>query len=325
MKNLQNEKNEFVRLANSFQTWLDVLGYSESTVVQLPMYIREFVQFLKINKITDVQLLKKNHFYEHYQCLKKRPNSRTGEILSNAYLNKHIQALHKFQEFLKHTGNACIAELNMEREPNVTEEVQVLTQEEVKLLYHATYLPHKDNTPELCDRDRAILTIFYGCGLRRHEGFSLDISDIYFEKRMIHVRNGKGCKERFVPFSAASAVFLKDYLLKSRAKMCKSINTNAFFVSKRGKRMDHQSISIRLKLLQQRATERNLMKKRISLHVLRHSIATHLLQNGMPLESISRFLGHSSLESTQIYTHIFDQPIVSLHSGAIRNKYILVA
>jgi integrase/recombinase XerD len=140
--------------------------------------------------------------------------------------------------------------------------VQILTQQEVKILYNATYLQHPDNTPELSDRDRAILTVFYGCGLRRNEGYHLDVADICLERRIIHVKNGKGCKERFVPFSATSAVFLKEYLLKSRYKICKNINTNAFFVSQRGRRLDHQSITVRLKLLQQKANCNNLMKKK---------------------------------------------------------------
>ena len=71
--------------------------------------------------------------------------------------------------------------------------------------------------------------------------------------------------------------------------------------------MNAQSIAVRLKLLQYRSNDIELQQKNIRLHILRHSIATHLLQNGMPLEKISRFLGHSSLESTQVYTHLLEQ------------------
>jgi len=71
--------------------------------------------------------------------------------------------------------------------------------------------------------------------------------------------------------------------------------------------MDSQSMALRLKILQQRSENKELHNKTLSLHVLRHSIATHLLENGMTLEQISRFLGHSSLESTQIYTHLLEK------------------
>ena len=81
---------------------------------------------------------------------------------------------------------------------------------------------------------------------------------------------------------------------------------NAFFISQKGNRMNAQSMAIRLKLLQQRTNDYGLQEKNVRLHVLRHSIATHLLQNGMSLEKISKFLGHNSLESTQVYTHLVE-------------------
>jgi integrase/recombinase XerD len=108
MEKLQNEKNQFVQLSTNFQTWLDVLGYSQSTVIQLPMYIREFVQFLSSNGICEPEMLRKEHFVNHYAKLKIRANFRTGSLLSNAYLNKHIQALYKFREFLLHTTNIIL-------------------------------------------------------------------------------------------------------------------------------------------------------------------------------------------------------------------------
>ncbi len=321
MQKFQTKNNNLVQLAENFQTWLSVLGYSHSTVTQLPMHIRDFVKFLYKHQINDVSMLNKNYFVDFYENLKQRANLRTGKPLSNAYLNKHIQALKKFNEFLKQTQTANIGQINIDREPNNTEEVQVLNQDEVKLLYQTTYNENPE-FPELDVRDRAILTIFYGCGLRRSEGYLLNVADINIERRLILVKNGKGCKERFVPFSAASAVFLKEYLTKYRYKICKNINTNAFFVSQRGRRMDHQSITVRVKLLQQNANCNNLRQKKISLHVLRHSIATHLLENGMSLENISRFMGHSSLESTQIYTHIVENKMGMSVSNSFHNQNI---
>jgi len=279
MEKFQMKNNNLVQLAENFKTWLSILGYSDSTVSQLPMHIREFVHFLNEGHITDVSFLEKKHFVWFYENLKQRANVRTGLSLSNAYLNKHIQALKKFNQFLLQTQIADIGQITIEREPNNTREVKVLDQSEIKMLYQETYKYNKHD--ELSVRDRAILTVYYGCGLRRNEGFLLNVGDVNIERRLLIVKNGKGCKERFVPFSAASAVFLKEYLTNARNIICKNINTNSFFVSQRGKRMDHQSISVRLKLLQQRANCNNLMKKNISLHVLRHSIATHLLENGM--------------------------------------------
>lgn len=158
----------------------------------------------------------------------------------------------------------------------------------------------------IASRDKAILTVFYGCGLRRNEGYHLNIGDIYWERSILHIRKGKGYKERFVPLNKTNLNYLQDYVFDYRPILNKDKREEAFFISSRSKRMDAQSIALRLKLLQHRSNNIELQQKNIRLHVLRHSIATHLLQNEMSLEKISRFLGHNSLESTQIYTHLVE-------------------
>jgi len=153
-------------------------------------------------------------------------------------------------------------------------------------------------------RDRAMLAVFYGCGLRRNEGYHLDISDINFDRQMLHVRKGKGYKERYVPFNKANQKYLQEYIYDHRSNLTLDKREEAFFISYKYKRMKGQSLLLRLKVLQSQTNNPELIDKEITLHTLRHSIATHLLQAGMKLENISRFLGHSSLESTQIYTHL---------------------
>jgi len=140
--------------------------------------------------------------------------------------------------------------------------------------------------------------------LRRNEGYHLNLSDINFDRRILRVRKGKNYKERLVPFNKTNSNYLQEYVYDWRPIIVKDKKDDAFFISQRGVRMDTQSMALRLKLLQQRTDDITLQQKNVRLHVLRHSIATHLLQNGMELEMIARFLGHSSLESTQIYTHL---------------------
>ena len=189
-----------------------------------------------------------------------------------------------------------------------------MTITEIKELYKLTESYHHNISrynpkylfEAIASRDKAILTVFYGCGLRRNEGYHLNIGDIYWERSILHVRKGKGYKERFVPLNKTNLNYLQDYVFDYRPMLNKDKREEAFFISSRSKRMDAQSIALRLKLLQHRSNNIELQQKNIRLHVLRHSIATHLLQNGMSLEKISRFLGHSSLESTQIYTHLVE-------------------
>ena len=151
-------------------------------------------------------------------------------------------------------------------------------------------------------RDRAMLAVYYGCGLRRSEGISLDVSDVLIKEKLLYVQKGKGYRERYVPMSEAVKESLENYINVARSSFlsCELMKQQALLLSFRGRRMDGNSLIMRLKALVKGAS----INKAVGLHTLRHSIATHLLQSGMRLESVSRFLGHQSLESTQIYTHL---------------------
>lgn len=307
MKKLSVKSQSFQYIEKSFREWLDVLGYAQSTVYQMPNSLREFFYYLEQNDITQITQLEVKQIREYYAQLKTRSNTRRGGGLSNSYLNKHLQMLYKFSEYLRQSGRMVLPALNIEWEENDTEEIEYLTQDEIKELFTATYGYNEGTQLEpLNSRDRAILCIFYGCGLRRNEGRHLDLSDINFDRQIIHVRKGKAYKERFVPFNKSLAKHLQEYVYDARPQLVKDKREEAFFISQRGTRMDSMSMGLRLKLLQQRTDNIELQNKNVRLHVLRHSIATHFLQNGMSLEKIARFLGHASLESTQVYTHLVE-------------------
>lgn len=310
MKQLPIKSESFQYVEKSFREWLDILGYAPSTVYGLPNHIRELFYWMEQNEKTQISQIDVPLIKEYYEQLKTRTNTRRGGGLSNSYLNKHLQALYKFSEYLRQSGRIILPYLNIEWESNDTEEIEYLTQDEIKELYKATYGFNEGTRLEALNaRDRAILTIYYACGLRRNEGYHLDLSDINFDRQILHVRKGKAYKERFVPFNKTSSQYLQEYIYEARPQLTEDRKDGAFFISQKGRRMQTQSMAIRLKLLQQRTDNIELQQKNVRLHVLRHSIATHLLQNGMSLEKISRFLGHSSLESTQVYTHLVESEL----------------
>ena len=140
--------------------------------------------------------------------------------------------------------------------------------------------------------------------MRRNEAVHLDLSDIYFDKERVFVRKGKNYKERFIPINRKNAEILEDYIYEGRPEFYQSNLSEALFVNKNGTRMQGMSFANRLKVIVEATNNKNIVEKHITLHILRHSIATHLLQKEVPLESIKTFLGHTSLESTQIYTHL---------------------
>lgn len=307
MKQLPIKSEAFQYVERSFREWLDILGYSTQTVYQLPLHIRELFYWLEQQGCTQLNQITTTKIKEHYNNLKHRSNQRRSGALSNNYLNKHLQAFHKFSDYLRQSGKMELPYLNVRFEEPNQKPIQVLSVNEIKALFEATEIhPQNEKWEAIAARDKAMLCVYYSCGLRRNEGYHLDLSDINFDRQVLHVRKGKNYKERFVPFNKASSKYLEHYVFDYRPFFSHAKELNALFISVKGSRMEGQSMAIRLKLLQQKTDEIELQQKDLTLHTLRHSIATHLLQNGMDLQKISRFLGHSSLESTQIYTHLMN-------------------
>jgi len=315
MKGLNLDNASYRYLEQSFKEWLDVQGYAASTVYNLPLHVRELLNYLEKQGINNIKQLDIKHIKAYYHQLQQRGNNRRGGGLSGAHLNKHIQALRKFTQYLRKVGRLEIPEIQLKNEETESR-IVYLTTDEINLLFKATYqLPEKKpNTSQsvfeaIQARDRALLAVFYGCGLRRNEGVSLDVGDINFDRSVLHVRQGKNNKERLVPISKTNLKYLTQYVYDHRGELTRGSKLSALFIAcTTSGRMQGQSLNLRLKLLQYQTGDLDLNEKEIGLHTLRHSIATHLLQAGMKLESISRFLGHSSLDSTQIYTHLAGVP-----------------
>ena len=138
----------------------------------------------------------------------------------------------------------------------------------------------------------------------------LDIPDLNFDTRLVHVQHAKGGQPRFVPFSQTTTATLLDYLYDARPKQAYRNNLNpSFLLNKFGQRMAGATLHRRLKHMQASSDDDTLKAVCVRPHILRHSIATHLLYGGMSLEKVAQFLGHRSLASTQLYTHLLSDSI----------------
>src|SRR6476660_1996106 len=136
-------------------------------------------------------------------------------------------------------------------------------------------------------RNRALVELVYSAGLRSAEAVGLDLGDVDFEQELVHVRRGKGGKERVVPLGEEAALWVARYLREARPSLATGAN-DALFLSARGRRLDTSTL------------------RRVAPHPhrLRHAFATHLLEGGADLRTIQELLGHSSLSTTQIYSHV---------------------
>jgi len=317
MKRLPVTAPAYQYIEKSFKEWLEALGYSWQAVYYMPIQIRGLLNWLERQNKTDLKDITSEAITNYYYNeLKQRKNlMRDAGTLSNKHLNKNLQALRKFVEYLRQTGKLQIPMLTIKQEEIIDNKPTVLTEEEISQLFKATEaIPDKLKHAKprefyemLNHRDRAMLSIFYGCGVRRNEGYHLNITDIHIESSIVHVRKGKGYKERFVPVSKKGMENITAYLYDARPLMIKDNREEAFFLNHNGKRLGGQMLMLCLQNLVKRTSNNELQQKEIGLHTLRHSIATHLLAHGMNLEKIKDFLGHSSLESTQIYTHLINE------------------
>jgi site-specific recombinase XerD len=136
-------------------------------------------------------------------------------------------------------------------------------------------------------RNRALVELVYSAGLRSAEAVGLDLGDVDFEQELVHVREGKGAKDRVVPLGEEAAALLAQYLHSARPQLARGAE-NAFFLSARGRRLDTSTL-------------RRLVPHP---HRLRHAFATHLMEGGADLRTIQELLGHSSLSTTQMYSHV---------------------
>lgn len=312
MKKLSLDTAQYQHLESGFKEWLDILGYAPMTVYNMPHIIREFLHYQERKNITEIRALQHEHIRSYHEHIRKRGHQRQGGALSAKYILMQVQAIEKFMEYLHHRGIPNLPSASLQLDKYQRKEITVLTTGEIKLLFAAT---HKDalhsgsNFYHLYNevmqaRDRAMLVVYYSCGLRRNEGVHLHTDDIDFDKGLLHVRKGKNYKERFVPFNKTNAACLQQYIYDYRPQLVKTKKENRLFVSVNGHVTAGGTLLKRLQRLQYVTGDYRLQEKTIGLHTLRHSIATHLLSAGMSLEKIAQFLGHSSLESTQIYTHL---------------------
>jgi site-specific recombinase XerD len=154
------------------------------------------------------------------------------------------------------------------------------------------------DTP-LALRNRALVELVYSAGLRSAEAVGLDLGDVDFEQELVHVRSGKGAKDRVVPLGEEAAHWVARYLRDARPSLARGAN-DALFLSARGKRLDTSTL-------------RRLVPHP---HRLRHAFATHLLEGGADLRTIQELLGHSSLSTTQMYAHVDAKRLRKVYDAA---------
>ncbi|RZI51522.1 site-specific tyrosine recombinase XerD [Aeribacillus pallidus] len=265
-------------------------GLANNTIVSYERDLKSYKQFLneKLN-IQEVQNIQRYHILQYLHFLKDQGKS-------SKTIARHIASIRAFHQFL-------LREKAADEDPSVHIETpqierklpKVLSLEEVERLLE---------TPELTSpigyRDKAMLELLYATGIRVSEMVYLNLSDVHLIMGFIRCY-GKGKKERLVPIGEKATKALEEYLEKGRPKLVRQKHkTDALFLNHHGKRISRQGFWKNLKSIAVKAG----IQKELTPHTLRHSFATHLLENGADLRAVQEMLGHADISTTQIYTHV---------------------
>lgn len=293
MPNIENHVDEFLTHLRVNQ------NYSEHTLESYGLDLRQFIEFLTAKNYSDMEALNYLVFRSYLADLKANNLARTT-------IARKLSCLRSFFKFLCRQGylaqNPLLSVATPKRERKLPE---FLYLEELNQLLS---LPD-GNTP-LGIRDRAILELFYSSGLRLQEVVNLQVADLDLSRSYVKVF-GKGSKERIVPLGGAARRSIERYLTEVRPQLIakNGKETKALFLNYQGTRLSGRSIQrLFSKYIKQLALDR-----KISPHTLRHTFATHLLENGADLRVVQELLGHVDLSSTQIYTHLTKERIRAVY------------
>jgi integrase/recombinase XerD len=274
----------------NYQSYLRIeRGLSKNTIDNYSFDLERLCLFLSQNEIVVSPLkITEETIQQFVYSISKQVNARSqARILSG---------LKSFFNYLIFEDYRPDNPLELIESPKTGRKLpDTLTVIEIDLLLSAIDLSTNEG-----ERNRAILETLYGCGLRVSELVSLKISDLFFEEGFIKI-TGKGNKQRFVPIGTLTQKFIKIYKesIRTQLKIKKGFE-DTLFLNRRGSQLTRAMIFTIIKNLAVKIE----LNKNISPHTLRHSFATHLLENGADLRSIQLMLGHESITTTEIYVHL---------------------
>ena len=263
---------------------------SANTLASYRRDLESYAQQLQdVQQLKDYNEVHREHILLHLENL--RAEGKTARTVA-----RHISSIRSFHQFLlreKVTTTDPTVHLEM---PQVEQKLpKLLSIEEIDALIAAP-----DRSKPQGVRDVAMLELLYASGMRISELTELNIEDIHLTMGFVRVF-GKGRKERIVPLGRGALNALSKYLERARYELQgKYPKTDALFISHRGKRLTRQGC---WKIIKTHA-EKARINKELTPHVLRHSFATHLIENGADLRAVQEMLGHADIATTQIYTHV---------------------
>ena len=271
---------------------------SKNTLESYQRDILQYQEYLEEKKIDYKEVNNENvlGYLDYLKGLDKKAST----------ISRHLASIRLFYQYL--LKNKIVKEDPTKgiQSPKIEKKApSILSSQEVSLLLEQ---PSGEGLKSI--RDKAMLEVAYATGMRVTEIISLNVSDIDIESSLVTCKNEN--KQRIIPLGKLSLSALKEYMTIARPNMIKDDNETALFVNVNGKRLTRQGFWKIIKFYKEQAH----ITKDITPHVLRHSFATHLLQNGADLKSIQTMLGHSDISSTQVYMQFQDDSLKNIYNKA---------
>lgn len=267
-------------------------NYSDYTINNYLIDLNQFIQFCDENNV-------KKYNEIDYQFIRKYLNFLYEKKYSSKTMCRHISSLRKLFKFLEKNGIITDNPMILVSNPKIPKKLpKYLNYTDIELLLNT---PNKEEVLGL--RNAFVLELLYSTGIRVSELSNIKINDINFNEREIRIL-GKGSKERIVLFGKQCKDLLNEYINKSRNKLLKD-NNEYLLLNKNGNKLSVRGIQ----MIVEKTLKESSIKYNISPHTLRHTFATHLLDAGADLMSVKELLGHDSLSTTSIYTHISNEKL----------------
>lgn len=258
-----------------FRKELQNLGYCKTVTNSYPRQIRTFLEFTKKENTA----IKSEDILNYYNHIKTVKGKRTRKPFSESYITGILLSIKLYFDYLQRTRTIKISPYQLKIRAPKSQERKVFTKEEIKKLYNKS-----------TSLQTIILHLCYACGLRKTEASELKTTDIDLENQLLYIRKGKGKKRRVIPFTKHVKNDIEFFLSNENNNTGKVLNSSGDKIYREFRKLLEES---------------GLLKNEgFTLHCLRHTIATQLLEQGMELEKVRDFLGHEYLGTTQIYTRI---------------------
>ena len=301
------EHTEFYPYLLKYNEAMMLRGYSKSTLHRRESDIRRFIGWCDERSLNHPNQITKPILERYQRYLYYYRQERNNRPLSPTSQSHYLTSVKQFFKYLTQQNYLLY---NPASELVIIKQAAslpvVLSEDEIDRLIH-----QPDTTKSNGVRDRAILELFYSTGLRRSELCNLTIHDLSLTRKTVHVRNGKGNKDRLIPVGQRALNWIEDYLNQVRDQLLIDIENDALFLNDYGDKFKDNKLGDKVKRFMVNAG----IDVPGSCHLLRHAMATHMLENGAEIRYIQAMLGHANLSATQMYTHVSIRKLQEIHTA----------